>query len=496
MTRHLGLRTRLTILVTGVFALAIVVTSVVVIRTVERDLVADTEASAQRVLTNYLDGIYGGTATVGVLDSAASSRFFYLDADGKELTLREYFEAIAVGFDAPFFENDAGVFVEPTEGVMVESGIDIFGPEVIAGAVEIDPSTGVVVDAAGSTVSFVVGPRPVGEAQPVDLGPGVIGVAQTLEFADGTTLQVGVSSPLQPVTDSLDTIRRILWFGVPLVVAAIAMATWLAASRALAPVHAITRRAGEIRAENISERVPVGAGNDEIQELARTMNDMLARLEDAQTRQRRLVADVSHELRSPVAASRAQLEVAQAAADPDWAATAATVLSEQEHLSRLIDDLLALSRLEEAGPTACDEVDLDEVVVEEAGRVHGLAVCAAVHTPVRVPVDRTLIVRAIRNLVENAARHAVSRVEVSLDRDGSVAVIHVDDDGGGVPVGDRERIFERFDRLDESRTRSSGGAGLGLAIVDGVVRAHHGTVSVGDSPLGGARFSLELPLGD
>jgi len=493
MTRRLGLRTRLTLLVTGVFAVALTLTSVVVTGLVEDDLIADTEASAERVLANYLETINGGTATIGVVDSTTSTRFFYLDERGDELSELEYFQTIAIGIDptiavqVPDFLSDqtsvaSGVIASSTTGAG-------FGP------LELDAVTGQLIGPTGTAVTFVSGPVPVGVAHSVDMGPGVVGVAQTLRFGDGTTFEVGVSNPLQPVTKSLDTIRRILWFGVPLVVAAIAMATWLAASRALAPVHAITERARDISAENIADRVPVPAGNDEIRELAQTMNSMLGRLEASQQRQRRLVADVSHELRSPVAATRAQLEVAQAdPAHADWASTAATVLAEQENLSQLIDDLLALSRIEEAGPRTLTDVDLDEVVEEEARRPHPAPVSVGAPKPVRVSADRGLVSAAVRNLVENAARHAHERVEVSVSDADGFAVIHVDDDGDGVPIGSRDLVFERFARLDESRTRASGGAGLGLAIVDGVARAHGGEVTIADSPLGGARFSFSLPL--
>lgn len=489
---RLGLRARLTILVTLVFAVSISILSIFGLRAVEGELIDDTRSSAELVLGSYLDSIYGGTATVGVVDSTDTTRFFYLDANGDELTEQQYFQSIAAGFDAEFasaVSRDNLARDEPLiEGVAV-------GPTGAIEALEIDPSTGALLDSGGAVVSFAIGPQPIGEPHRVDIGDDVVGVAQTLAFDDGAIFEVGVSSPLQPVTDSLDTIRQLLWLAVPALVAVIAAITWLAASRALAPVHAITSQARAITASKITERVPANDANDEIGELASTMNDMLDRLQGAQQRQQQLVADASHELRSPVAASRAQLEVAAANPDTtDWVATTATVLAEQEHLSTLIDDLLALSRLQETGATVEQDVDLDDIISVEAMRPHPTAVRTEVDNPVRIVADRALLTRAVRNLVDNAARHAEEDVLITLAITSSDALIEVHDDGPGVPVDQQERIFDRFTRLDEARDRHRGGAGLGLAIAREVAEAHCGNLTVSTSPLGGAQFTLSLPL--
>jgi len=492
--RRLGLRSRLTLLVTVVFASALVLTSLIVVNLVEDDLVEGTREGAERVLATYLDSIYGGTATVGVLDATDSARFFYLDENGQEITEKQYFEALAAGFSDDFllFDNFAELDVGG-EGTGPGGSVEPFGDLALL-PIDVDPLTGELLDHEGEPLTFAVGPLPVGEPRSVDLGRDVVGVAQALRFDDGSTFEVGVSNPLRPVTDSLDAIRRLLWFAVPGLVLAVAAITWIATSRALSPVHSITSRAREISAANMDERLPVGDGNDEIQELARTMNEMLGRLAGSQLRQRQLVADASHELRSPVAASRAQLEVAQAnPAATDWSATAATVLAEQEHLSRLIDDLLALSKIDESGPVILVDVDLDDLVDAEARRPHRVPVRTDLPEPVRASADFGLLTRAVRNLVENAVRHAKTDVVVSLRREDRWVVIEVDDDGPGVPPDDRERVFDRFSRLDEARDRGAGGTGLGLAIVEGVAHVHGGTVSVSESDLGGARFSLTLP---
>lgn len=492
MTMRLGLRTRLTIFVTLVFAAAISLTSVVVVRIVEDDLVANSRASAETVLTAYLDSIYGGTATVGIVDAGDSTQFFYLDGAGEELSEREYFDVIATGLDAELRSLlEAGA---PFGGA-VSTGV-IAGPVSPAfGEIIIDPSSGQLVDETGATLSFIAGPQPIGEPHRVDVRDDVVAVAQTLTFTDGTTFDVGVSSPLQPVTDSLNTIRRLLWFAVPALIAAIAAITWLAATRALRPVHAISRQAHAIGAANIDQRLPLPRANDEIRELAVTVNDMLSRLERSQRQQRQLVADASHELRSPVAATRAQLEVAQRnPKTADWEATTATVLGEQEQLSSLIDDLLALSRLDEAGPSRAVRVDLDDLINAESARGHPTTVRTSIPTPVQVSGDQGLLTRAIRNLVDNATRHAHEEVHITLVATATDAIIHVDDDGPGVPPSHRGRVFDRFARIDEARDRQRGGAGLGLAITREVARAHGGDVVVTNGPIGGARFTLTLPL--
>lgn len=494
MMRRLSLRLRLTVFVAVVFGAALTITAVAVGEIVEHDLIADTRASAENVLTGYLSSINGGKAALGVVEPGDGTRFFYLDADGNELDEQEYVAIIAAEFDQTIGDTTH-------VGELPEDAVP--GDEVIVGptdptidptrALKIDPGSGEVLDSTGSAVAFVAGPQPVGGPQRIDVGDGVVGVTQTMALTDGTTFDVGVSSPLQPVTDSLDAIRRLAWFGVPALIAVIAGITWLAATRALRPVHAITGRARAITAANISERVPVHAAQDEIAELATTMNEMLARLEQSQTKQRQFVADASHELRSPVAASRAQLDVATANPDStDWSATANAVLSEQETLSHLIDDLLALSRIDETATSATEDIDLDDLITSEANRPRPTPVRTSIPAPVRITGNAALVARALRNLVDNAARYANTDVLISLRRHDDQAVINVDDDGPGIPPDQRDRVFQRFARIDEARDRQRGGSGLGLAIAREVARAHHGDLTVSTSPLGGARLTFAV----
>ena len=246
--------------------------------------------------------------------------------------------------------------------------------------------------------------------------------------------------------------------------------------------------------KDLAERVPVPAARDEVGRLAETMNGMIARLEQAQNVQRRFVADASHELRSPLATIGAGLELLQDS-DPS---TVGALRGETRRLGRLVDDLLLLARADERGlQPRHDEVDLDEIVEAERGRPYEDGMCTEVRAEhVRVVGDRSQLVRVLRNLVDNAHRHARSRVLVTLGRDGDRAVLDVADDGPGVPAADRIRIFERFVRLDDARARADGGSGLGLAIVAEVVAAHDGQVWVEDAPSGGALFRVRLPAAE
>ena len=475
------------------FAATLSVTSIVVVATVEDRLVADTRASAETVLGDYLESIYGGVATFGVVSPDSTTRFFYRDADGNEISEQAYFQTIASSFDdqlADFFGPEGPI--QPA-GELIIGGTGVIA---VAGPIEgfaIDVQSGALLGPDGGSITLVAGPIPTGEPHPVDLGSDFVAVAQTLTFADGATIEVGVSNPLRPVTDSLDTIVELLWFAVPALVAATALITWQAASRALRPVQAITNQAAAISASNIDQRVPLHDANDEIRHLGLTVNTMLDRLQHAQNRQRQLVADASHELRSPVAASRAQLEVAAANPDQaDWHATASAVLAEQQHLTTLIDDLLALSKLDETNLGATRDIDLDDLLATEASR-YAATIETVIPRPVRITGNPQLITRAIRNLLDNAVAHATSRTASSLDTDHRYAIVHIDDDGPGIPPDKRDQIFDRFTRLDQARDRHSGGTGLGLAIARDVSRAHHGDLTYATSPLGGARFTLTLP---
>lgn len=312
-------------------------------------------------------------------------------------------------------------------------------------------------------------------------------------------VELVAASPLEPIERSVDAVRGGLLVVLPLLVIGAAGLTWILAGRALRPVEEIRAEVDSISGSTLDRRVPVPDSGDEVARLATTMNAMLDRLQEASSRQQRFVADASHELRSPVAAIRTELEVAQRTASADdWPAVAERLLAEEARLEAVITDLLLLATLDEGAPLPdVAAIDLAEEARAEARRRApdrtGVVVDVDAPSAAVVQGSRMQLRRALANLVDNAGRHARSTVRVSVhEREGRVRVL-VDDDGPGIPEPDRERVFERFVRLDEHRTRAAGGAGLGLSLVRRIAERHHGTASAGTSPLGGARLVLDLP---
>ncbi|MCX4697862.1 ATP-binding protein [Streptomyces sp. NBC_01352] len=315
--------------------------------------------------------------------------------------------------------------------------------------------------------------------------------AVRMETEQQGTLTVYAGAPLSAEQSAVRTALTVMLIGFPLLLAVVAVVTWLVTRRALHPVEGIRSEMAAITAsEDLARRVPVPDTHDEVARLARTTNETLAALETSVERQRRFVADASHELRSPIASLRTQLEVG--AAHPELLDVAGAV-EDTVRLQRLATDLLLLARLD-AGerPAAGARLDLAALAREEAEGRTGVRVEA----PEAVPVggSRGQLERVLTNLLDNARRHARSTVTVTVRREGEWAVAGVADDGDGVPDGDRERIFERFVRLDDARSRDDGGAGLGLAIARDVAVRHGGTLTVRKAPEGGALFELRLPF--
>ncbi len=307
--------------------------------------------------------------------------------------------------------------------------------------------------------------------------------------ADGGRLTVTAGAPLAAEHSAVDTTLTGMLVGLPLLLGVVAGVTWLVTGRALRPVEGIRREMAAITAsEDLTRRVPEPATHDEIARLASTTNETLAALEAAVERQRRFVADASHELRSPIASLRTQLEVA--AAHPELLDLDGAV-EDTVRLQHLAADLLLLARLDAGERPADARVDLAALAREEAAGRTGVTVDAE---PAEVAGSRGQLGRVLANLLDNAGRHARERVTVTVRREGAVAVVAVADDGEGVAEADRERIFERFVRLDAARSRDDGGAGLGLAIARDVAVRHGGTLTAGTAPGGGALFELRLPL--
>jgi len=293
-------------------------------------------------------------------------------------------------------------------------------------------------------------------------------------------------------------VTGLLSVAVPLLLVVVGTVTWRVVGRALAPVDAIRSEVEAISSKELYRRVPDPPGKDEIGRLARTMNRMLTRLEEGHVRERRFVSDASHELRSPVASIRQHAEVALSHPDgTNLSELAEVVLEENMRVQRIVEDLLLLTKIDEGTlRLRTSPVDLDDLIFEEAARLRtstSLKIDVGGVSAGRVSGDREKLERMLRNLSENAVRHARSTISLSLrERDGEV-VMTVDDDGAGVGKTHRWRIFDRFVRLEESRDRDSGGSGLGLAIVREIAVFHRGTVTVLDSTLGGARFEVRFP---
>jgi signal transduction histidine kinase len=277
--------------------------------------------------------------------------------------------------------------------------------------------------------------------------------------------------------------------------AAAGVATWLGVRAALRPVHRTRLAAAAL---SPGQRLPVPGARDELRAMAEAINGLLARRDEAQQRLQRFTGDAAHELRSPVASIRAQAEVAVLHPDEGFAQEVLTeVVAESERLSSLIDDLLVLSRSDAGELPSAGPVDL------------ALAAQSAVHrlppdgpsVRLRVPTQSSSVWAApgeldlvLDNLLRNAVRHARAQVTVFvLPTSGGGARLLVDDDGPGVPPEHRTRVFDRFYRVHDDRGRNTGGFGLGLALVAEIVRRRGGTVAVGESPDGGARFEARWP---
>ncbi|GAA3548479.1 hypothetical protein GCM10022419_030950 [Nonomuraea rosea] len=331
-----------------------------------------------------------------------------------------------------------------------------------------------------------------GQARMLDGRPYAIpGFLRVVVLSADRGQTVVAARPISEIQTSLGTAGRVLLVGTPALIVLLAVASWLMIGRTLRPISALRKSAADITHTARSRRLPVPQSRDEVHFLATTLNGMLARLEEAEQRQRALVSDAAHELRSPLASIRLQLEVALGHPEgQDWQETAEGVLEDTMRLSRLAEDLLALARLDERGgvPARREPVNLDEVVrqtVDRYGEAR-LTVC----DPVVVQGDALDLSRVLTNLMDNATRHTSSKVEVALTADG---VLSVADDGPGIPEQDRERVFNRFTRLDSGRSRDEGGTGLGLAIVRETVLAHGGTVVLEDAAPG-LRAVVRLPV--
>ncbi len=311
--------------------------------------------------------------------------------------------------------------------------------------------------------------------------------------SDGSKIIVGNEG--EQAAQTIQDVRTILLSTGPLVAAIGAVVAWTVTGRALAPVHQLRHDLDGVIGLSDRSRVAEPNTGDEVQALARTTNDLLDRLEQQSVARRRFVADASHELKSPIANAKTLLETTSARG-AQLESVHQNVVGELDRLQDLVDDLLFLARTDETSPTQPTTFDLDDVLFDEAER-------AAIRThhridgagiqPAQVTADRSEVARAVRNLVENAARHAHQCVTIAVEPGAEEWVVVIADDGPGIPPDDRDRIFERFARLDHNRSRSDGGTGLGLSIVSSIAARNNGNITIADSQGSGARFELRLP---
>jgi signal transduction histidine kinase len=346
----------------------------------------------------------------------------------------------------------------------------------------------------GGTQAVRLGSPP-GSTSPLRNRTVTLALSPVVVDPPGERLPVAVvyvlASPLEAEA-SVAAVDLALLPGIPAAVLFVAAVAWLVTGRALRPVEDIRAQLAGITANDLRRRVPVPAGRDEIQRLAVTTNATLDRLDDAVTSQQRFVADAAHELRSPLTTLRNRLEVALAHPDDArWPAVVAGAVADTGRIQRLANDLLLLAGIERA--TRERVVDLGAVAEEQvAERAAAVRLTADIGPRCLVRGHEQHLGRLLRNLLDNAARHATGSIEVvAVRRDGEVS-LEVRDDGPGVPAADRERIFERFTRLDDARARDAGGTGLGLAIAREIAVHHGGTLRAVDHPMG-ARFVLTLP---
>ncbi len=378
-------------------------------------------------------------------------------------------------------QEEALVWIGTPEGEAVAIGGAIFPLEN-----PVPPTIGDV-----STIDILVEERKPDEVEQerMDLRVG------SVLTADGA-LVVLAGAETEVIDETLSGLVQLFVLAVPILGLLVGGVTFFTAGRVLEPVERIRTQAEGIGGETLGERVPVPESGDEIHDLAVTMNSMLDRLEAHERSLRQFSADASHELKSPIANVRALVDTTELN-DPEWSQVRSRLTGETDRLRDLVDNLLFLAASSggrRRRPPA--PVDLDDLVFDEAellASTTAVSVDLSGIEPVQVLGDRGDLQRLVRNLADNAARHASGRVRFTTSTTGSMVELRVADDGDGIAEEDRGRVFERFTRLDEARARDDGGSGLGLSIVRQIAEYHDGSITVGTADLGGAEFVVRLP---
>ncbi|SCK55180.1 cell wall metabolism sensor histidine kinase WalK [Streptomyces sp. WMMB 322] len=470
-----------------------------------RSLPVRTRAALGATLVVAVALVAAGIAVVGVLrDGLAGNARLQAEATAREVAAQvSHVDASAIGEDVDGIDSDADepVQVVGPRGKVLGAGETLRGKGPVADFNRPGPAGdwgerdddgdedgddgGTDSDSEVKTLSL-----PTDDDGSAEADFTVAGVQGSTR--DGTPVTVYAGASLKDQQEAVSSVTQAMLIGLPLLLLVVGGVTWLVTRRALRPVESIrSEMAGIMASADLSRRVPEPHARDEVARLARTTNDTLAALEASVERQRRFVADVSHELRSPIASLRTQLEVG--AAHPDLLDLDGAV-QDTVRLQQLATDLLLLARLDAGERPGKARVALGALVREEVAQHRGPhPVRLGEMAVTEVTGSRAQLARVVINLLQNAQRHAASLVDVSVresrDAAGRWVELEVGDDGPGVPEDERERIFERFVRLDDARSRDEGGAGLGLAIARDVATRHGGTLTVTE----GSRFVLRLP---
>jgi heavy metal sensor kinase len=434
------------------------------------------------------------------------------------LFLRHYLEANLLDTQARRARQIADTLVaharrseESALGSEVET---LYSPEINDRFIRITRADGTLVYVSGPPKNAGFDPAPVPPAVPgaasparrVRLSDGSLLIAAVgATAADGTRYRVEVGGSSAPAEATLAQVLIMLAVGLPVAVAVAVAGGFVLVQRALDPVERIAAKAEAITQHNLSERLPVVESGDELERLSVSLNHMISRLEDAIRSSKQFVADASHELRTPLTVMRGELEgLAQDAhLARETRETLGSVLEEVDRLAEIVEGLFALSRLD-AGETQAERlrVDLGELAATTAGQMSLLAEdknisvhCESV-PGVTVEGARAGLKQVIVNLLDNAIKYTPSggRVHLRVRRDNGFAVLEVADNGIGIPAEALPHVFKRFFRVDSSRSREQGGAGLGLSIVKSICAAHGAVVNVQSTPEQGSQFRIRLPL--
>jgi two-component system, OmpR family, sensor kinase len=389
-----------------------------------------------------------------------------------------------------------GGSVRSTEGSLIENG-ESFAEVLGSGGRVLDATR--PIGASLLTVSELAAAR----SSPVFTNrssvPGLDEPARLLALPatrDGARIVLVVGATRENRAETLRSLRTAFLIGGPIALLLAALGGYLLAGAALRPIESMRRRAAEISAASLDERLPVPDANDEVARLGETLNAMLARLEDGLERERRFLADASHELRTPLALMKTELGLASKPdrTEDELRAAIASAAEQTDRLARIADDLLLLARAEQGElRLKTEQVDVADVLDDVAGRFRGDRVISVEPgEPLVVSADRLRLEQALTNLVDNALRHGGGAITLSAAAENGTAELHVTDEGAGFEDEFLSRAFERFTRPDEAR--EGDGAGLGLAIVETIARAHRGEAGAANRPGGGADVWISLPL--